>query len=300
MPRAIADISDEPPQWEDDKAPICIPFILSLLPSPSSTSTKPFIVGLNGPQGIGKTTLVSLLAAKLLEEGYEVLVLSIDDFYLRREDQVALARSLPENKLVQHRGEPGTHDVALAVEVFEKLCRGQRAKIPRYDKAAHAGRGDRLPEDVWTEVNGEGQPTVQVIILEGWCVGFRSLPADELRNKWEGQSKTLKSHRFEDLQFVNERLKDYDALTDLFDAFIHLDSEDISYVYDWRLEQEAMLREKRGTGMTDEEVIGFVNGYYPAYELYVNSLRRGVLERRGRQLRLAVQKDRMVKDKHIM
>ena len=32
------------------------------------------------------------------------------------------------------------------------------------------------------------------------------------------------------------------------------------YVYDWRLEQEARLRKSRGTGMTDEQVVKFVDG----------------------------------------
>lgn len=32
---------------------------------------------------------------------------SIDDFYLTHEDQVRLAASQPDNKLLQHRGQPG-------------------------------------------------------------------------------------------------------------------------------------------------------------------------------------------------
>jgi len=89
----------------DDKTPHCIPFIISLLPS--APTTKPFVIGLNGIQGSGKTTLVSSLAKTLQEQGLETLVLSIDDLYLRHEDQVALAAANPLNPLVQHRGEPG-------------------------------------------------------------------------------------------------------------------------------------------------------------------------------------------------
>ena len=32
------------------------------------------------------------------------------------------------------------------------------------------------------------------------------------------------------------------------------------YVYEWRLEQEADLRQVKGSGMTDAEVVNFVNG----------------------------------------
>lgn len=38
------------------------------------------------------------------------------------------------------------------------------------------------------------------------------------------------------------------------------DAEDTQYVYAWRLEQEAALRATKGTGMTDERVVKFVNG----------------------------------------
>lgn len=38
------------------------------------------------------------------------------------------------------------------------------------------------------------------------------------------------------------------------------DALDTHYVYDWRLEQEGRLRESRGTGMTDEQVVKFVDG----------------------------------------
>ena len=38
------------------------------------------------------------------------------------------------------------------------------------------------------------------------------------------------------------------------------DAEDTKFVYDWRLQQEAALRASKGAGMTDEQVINFVNG----------------------------------------
>lgn len=54
--------------------------------------------------------------------------------------------------------------------------------------------------------------------------------------------------------------------------------------------------------MTDEQVIDFVNGYYPAYELYLDGIRNGVLhgEASGRQLGLVVDKSRRVTQKFIL
>lgn len=96
-------------------------------------------------------------------------------------------------------------------------------------------------------------------------------------------------------------MKEYDVITDTFDIFIHIDALDTQYVYEWRKEQEQSLRREKGTGMTDEQVKIFVDGYYPAYELYLDGVREGVFkgknseeEWKGKQLRLVVGKDRRV------
>jgi len=88
-------------------------------------------------------------------------------------------------------------------------------------------------------------------------------------------------------------------LTDRFGAFIHIDAEDPLYVYDWRLEPERAMRESKGTGMSDEQVIKFVDGYFPAYELFTEVLRNGIFgKEKGKQLRLVVDKNRRVKEVH--
>lgn len=106
-----------PTTFVDDKAPICVPFILEHLASHRARHAKadggqhsapPLAVGLNGIQGAGKTTLVAALTLALKDEGVHAVVCSIDDFYLTHGDQTALATQHPDNALVQHRGEPGT------------------------------------------------------------------------------------------------------------------------------------------------------------------------------------------------
>ncbi|OTB08194.1 hypothetical protein M426DRAFT_317295 [Hypoxylon sp. CI-4A] len=287
----------------DDKSPICIPFILDLYQKykSASDSSRPFIIGLNGVQGAGKTTLVKALASKLEDEGIRTLVCSIDDFYLRHEDQKALAESDPKNQLIQVRGEPGTHDMSLARDFFTALCKGQPVKIPQYDKSAFSGKGDRVSESRWEAVNGTGESKVQVVIFEGWCVGFKHISPMEISLKWNAPSRTLQKHSIDHLNFINERLRDYDVITDTFDAFIHIDAENTEWVYDWRMEQEAALRKQKGTGMTDDQVIKFVDAYYPAYELFADNMRDGLFPNKPKcQLRLVVGKDRKVKQTVII
>jgi D-glycerate 3-kinase len=186
----------------------------------------------------------------------------------------------------------------LARELFAALQQGTETKIPAYDKSAHNGQGDRVPSSQWKTVNGLDQPKIRVVIFEGWCVGFRSISPEEIKRKQAAPSTTLHKHRLQELLFVNEKLKDYDVMTDAFDAFIHIDAEETGYVYEWRLEQEAALRRETGSGMTDEKVREFVDGYYPAYELFTDGVRAGVLKAKGegKQLRLVVKRDRRVKD----
>ena len=301
------------PSIVDDKTPHIIPFLLPLLHQHHTTCPgfRPFILGLNGAQGVGKTTLVNTLAHTLRQEyDLETLVLSIDDFYLPHEEQIALAEAHRDNPLVQHRGEPGTHDVPLLREVFRALVEGREVRIPAYDKTAFAGQGDRVDFSKWRTINGPSQPPVQCVVLEGWCVGFGALVNEEIMRMIESSRNcgkgTLQNHRLEDLVFVNEKLKAYEETWNLFDAFVHLDAGELKWVYEWREEAEEAVSRQRGDefGMTRDQVEKFVDGYMPAYELYTNGLRDGTFGRRDNnsadaketQLRLVVGRDREVKE----
>lgn len=150
-------------------------------------------------------------------------MLSIDDFYLSHEDQLRLAAAHPDDPLVQHRGQPSTHDLDLAASVLASLRARRETRIPSYDKSAFDGQGDRVPECKWVTVNGNGQTPIDVVILEGWCLGFRALDeahltaywtkAMEARDEDPGYRGRLGYNRLEDVRFVNDALKEYDVIT---------------------------------------------------------------------------------------
>ena len=146
-------------------------------------------------------------------------------------------------------------------------------RIPSYDKSAYSGQGDRVPKEKWAEVNRDERHETKVVIFEGWCVGFRALPREKLVKEWEGAVREQEKgvyvgrlgwNKLEDVDFVNEALQGYDQLTDQLDALIHLDAEDPMFVYEWRAQSEKELRETKGSGMTDKQVVDFVNGCMPS------------------------------------
>lgn len=194
---------------------------------------KPLFVAVQGPQGSGKTYLSAQLRDYLTSEPHylKTALLSIDDLYLPHAKLAELARSQPRNPLWQGRGQPGTHDVELGVSILAALKDGtSKVELPRFDKSLHDGQGDRLPMD-GSGVVVEQPPPVDVVILEGWCVGFYPITQGELDNRWDGiwreerdrlglPGDTLCGKR--DVERVNKALVQYGQLWDFFDTFIQV------------------------------------------------------------------------------
>ncbi|TPX55256.1 hypothetical protein PhCBS80983_g05477 [Powellomyces hirtus] len=273
---------------------------------------RPLIVGVSGPQGSGKTTLSKQLESSLAAppRSLSVISLSIDDFYLTKQEQDSLASSEPGNKLLQYRGNPGTHDISLALNVLDELTlahqsalegRPSSVLIPRYDKSLHQGRGDRAPREKWTTALAP----FHVIILEGWCVGFRSLPDRRLQELFHSSNgcqidaslesvfPCLRSHQPTHVEKLNLALKEYDGLWLRLDVLLHIHTTDLNNVYIWRKEQERSLWNLSHSGLTDQEVEDFVDRFMPGYMLGLDSLLRAEQEKTiGRFLRILIGQNR--------
>ncbi|KAF5659003.1 ATP-binding pantothenate kinase [Fusarium heterosporum] len=254
-------------------------------------TTKPFVLGLSGLQGSGKSTWAAALSQALsTQHDLKNRSLSLDDLYHDHPELIALREANPNNGLLQTRGQPGTHDEVLAKEFFDQVlgrCGGERkaVKWPTYDKSLHSGQGGRVPIEDWEEV-ALGQD-LDVLIFEGWALGFQPLSEEQVTKKWErakvsetkqsedwALTNTLATHDLSHLLLINENLKRYCdtfAGPQHFDGFVHLSTDRLAQVYEWRLDQERALRQHK-PGMTDEQVIQFVKGYMPAYELFLERL----------------------------
>eukprot|EP00884_Botryococcus_braunii_P002974 jgi/Botrbrau1/12678/Bobra.67_1s0042.1 len=222
---------------------------------------SPLVIGIQAPQGCGKTTIVEELEKLFEHTGRKAATVSIDDFYLTYEAQTALAKANPHNKLLQLRGNAGSHDLQLGTATLEALVSavrpGQRVSVPRYDKSQYGGRGDRAPPSDWPVVNGP----VDVILFEGWMLGFAPVSDQEA------------AAVSPDLVEVNHYLQAYKEAWDRFvDAWLVVKVADPKYVYNWRLQAEHAMRAKGKPGMTDEEVADFVDRYMPAYLGYLKGL----------------------------
>ncbi|TBU31140.1 P-loop containing nucleoside triphosphate hydrolase protein [Dichomitus squalens] len=255
----------------------------------------PLIVGVQGPQGSGKTFLTSLLRDALQSPPHNlsVAVFSLDDLYLPHDGLVSLAQAHPHNPLLRGRGQPGTHDVPLGTQVLTKL-RGindltgpdAQVELPSFDKSLFNGEGDRAPSGTIV------RPPVDVVLFEGWCVGFYPISREEVERRFvrpvigldEGFFEK-RGYKVEDVLEINERLSSYVSWWESLDAFIQIkppDEHPYTHIYKWRLQQEHNMKARNGgKGMTDEQVEAFVDRYIPGYVFFGDGVTEGFEESPG-------------------
>ncbi len=218
-----------------------------------------FLLGINGAQGTGKSTLSDFLKMALESaRGWQVAVLSIDDFYLTREERRQLAAKV--HPLLSTRGVPGTHDTRLLGSYLARLPRlrdGETIALPRFDKS----EDERSSQRDWPVVGGP----LDLIIFEGWCVGSVPQRKAELEhpiNALEREEDPMGIWR----RYVNTCLdKQYSPLFADLDALVFLMAPSFDAVYRWRMEQEkklaAAISKDASAIMSDSEISRFIQHY---------------------------------------
>jgi D-glycerate 3-kinase len=213
--------------------------------------SRPFVLGICGSQGSGKSTLSAILQEDLTARGLPTVVLSLDDIYKTRAERDSMARL--HHPLFRTRGVPGTHDVSLALDILCALENGQPAPLPRFDKAAD----NRADPSLW----GMAPADTRVLIFEGWFVGVRpaaEVPDPAPLNALEAAEDPQGTWR----QLAEQALRDdYQSLFARLDALVLLAAPDFDVVLSWRIQQEHALRANGRGGMTDEEVGVFIQHY---------------------------------------
>ena len=220
---------------------------------------KPYLVGLSGGQGTGKTTISSII--KIILEKYfklKVFKISIDDFYKTRKERLYLSKKV--HTMLAIRGVPGTHDVQMMLNFFKKAKSKNFKKIdlPNFNKAVD----DRLPKKNWYKI--KEQP--DVIIFEGWCVGAKA-ELNETLKKPKNSLEKVNDQKLVWRKYVNKQLKSkYKRLYSQLNCMIYLKAKNFSLLQKWRLKQERKLWLKnkkplRHKIMSKGDVINFMQTY---------------------------------------
>lgn len=258
---------------------------------------KPLVIGISGIQGSGKSYLTNKLYTELtqLYPTLNVVQFLMDDLYLTHSDQEELTKG--DNKLLHGRGLPGTHEVEFGIDLLNQLInKTSPVQIPFYDKSMFNGEGDRSNESNWQTITSPAD----IILFEGWFNGFNPLSKEIVLEKYNSRDD-LKGNELEDLQDVNRRLEQYKQIWNTFDHFIFFETNDVKNVYKWRLEQEhALLVISGGIGMTDKQVVLFVDRYMPVYYLYYDEMCNYGLQTAQSNLRIRIDENRGVTSSEVL
>jgi D-glycerate 3-kinase len=223
---------------------------------------RPFVQGILGGQGSGKTTLGAVLTLLLHHLGYRSLSLSLDDLYKPYADRLQLRQQDP--RLIW-RGPPGTHDVELGIQVLCHLKQktSEAIAIPRFDKSLHNGAGDRIP--------GEIVSNIDIVLFEGWFVGVHPIPP----TRFDTAPPPIVTQ--DDRAFardINTRLHAYLPLWEQLDSLIVLYPVDYQFSKQWRRQAEQQMRSQGKPGMSDAEIDAFVDYFWKALhpQLFITPL----------------------------
>jgi len=220
---------------------------------------KPYIVGLSGGQGSGKTTISSIISI-ILRKYFElnVFVISIDDFYKTRKERYLLSKKV--HPLLITRGVPGTHDANIMLDFFKRTKRKKfkSLKLPKFNKAID----DRYNKNLWYSI----KKRPDIIIFEGWCVGAKAEKTNTLKKSINSIEK-FKDKELTWRRYVNRQLQSkYKKLYDQLNCLLYINSNNFGLLTKWRIKQEEKLRlkNKRSNShkiMSNKEVISFMQTY---------------------------------------
>jgi len=190
--------------------------------------SRPFVLGVSGGQGVGKSTFCKALSEYLNDAGTPTLSLSLDDFYLSREARETLARDI--HPLCKTRGVPGTHNVAQLSETLQALRSGEDGmdwRLPVFSKSLD----DVLPPAQWLTVTRKPE----VILLEGWCVGASaSCLSPHPQTDWERTHDSASVWK----QWSQNQAAAYEDIWATCDSFMLMRQDNFEAVIDSRWAQE--------------------------------------------------------------
>lgn len=208
------------------------------------------VVGVAGPQGSGKTTLVKAC----VDEQANTAAFSLDDVYLPQSLRRLLAESV--QPLFATRGPPGTHNLLQLNEALDGLQAADpdtSTELPAFDKVSDN------PLPLKSRPVFRGKPSL--ILVDGWCLGAEPQTQEALAvpvNSLEADEDPQCIWR----QEVNENLGGaYQGVFGRLDAILYLRAPSFEVIADWRGQQEEGLLGRSLTAADRARISRFVAHY---------------------------------------
>ena len=200
-------------------------YILPIIDYIINTNENKFII--SGSQGVGKSTLSKLIKIVIERTSLQqVMLLSIDDYYLSKKSRYQLSNQV--HPLLLTRGVPGTHDIK---KLKKHIMQFNKKKFPIITPTFN-----KLKDDISKKTNAFSK--ADILILEGWCCGAKPIAKNYLHKNLNKIEKIFDKN-FKWRNFYNLKLKmEYQKIFNSFDKTIYLQPPSFEFVLKWRYAQE--------------------------------------------------------------
>ena len=199
-------------------------YILPIIDYIINTNENKFII--SGSQGVGKSTLSKLIKIVIERTSLQqVMLLSIDDYYLSKKSRYQLSNQV--HPLLLTRGVPGTHDIKKLEHIQQFNKKQFPILTPKFNK---------LKDDISKKTTTFNK--ADILILEGWCCGAKPIAKNYLHKNLNKIEKIFDKN-FKWRNFYNLKLKmEYQKIFNSFDKTIYLQPPSFEFVLKWRYAQE--------------------------------------------------------------
>jgi D-glycerate 3-kinase len=213
------------------------------------------LLALNGPVGVGKSSLGRVLEALAPAFELRLRVASIDDLYLPWPER---QRRLAGNPFGVSRVPPGSHDLDLLLAGLASWRQSGVLRLPRFDKTLVQGQGDRC---------GWRQGPCDALVLEGWLLGCQALGAEALAmalGTWDlsrpgpGDAPALEPLELDWLETWDRQLAAYGPLWQACDGLWVLRPLSWTLPRRWRFQAEARQRRRGGGWLPADDLAQLV------------------------------------------
>ena len=202
------------------------------------------LIGLSALPGTGKTYLGTLIKKISSNLNINIVVISIDDFYLPLEERERLIKGNPWNV---SRGFPGTHSTDLMLEKLLQWKDTGILNVPVFDKSLRNGLGDRSH---WITNKPD------LVILEGWFLCVE--PLSSFKEEDNSNSFALTSSEVNYRSQIQKNLTSYINVWKIIDKIWHLKPREFNYMDRWKIQQEEEMLKIKGSALVDKKLFDFI------------------------------------------